>query len=255
MLLSRSRVLFLFLTAARNSVRSGLVASNASRVLLVQRSLGVLSSPRLARLFFFSSFFFLSPLPLSLYTYLGFRLSFSRLKPASIRFYRVLRSFVFLPLPFSSLGPTSCQPSSSRLPSFLFLSFPFSPSVRPVLLVYRGATLGSPILRVSSSYSYSYTNPRLLPSFVVPLLTLLLFYPLPARVVFFALLLFVRLSFYLVSKSIPIRQRPRSSERHCRNWSIEERFSEEAANTSNSDASGCRCRCCCCRRVDPRLRL
>lgn len=66
-----------------------------------------------------------------------------------------------------------------------------------------------PPLPAYSSYSYSYADPHLSP-FVVPLLTLLLFYPLPVHAASCSPSPSTSrhlVVFYLLPKSIPIRQR------------------------------------------------
>lgn len=108
-----------------------------------------------------------------------------------------------------------------------------------------------PPLPAYSSYSYSYADPHLSP-FVVPLLTLLLFYPLPVHGgLLFAFTLYFSPSRRFLSSSQVYSHSPTAAQRrqHCRNWSIEERFFEEAANTN---ASGC-CRCYCRRHRPPTL--
>ena len=74
--------------------------------------------------------------------------------------------------PFLYLLPSSDSPSAS------FFAFTLLVCLSVALSAH---SLPIPFPSPCSSYSYSCTDPHLLPSFVVPLLTLLLFHPLPVH--------------------------------------------------------------------------
>lgn len=172
---------------------------------------------------------------------------------------RSFRSFIFL-FPPSNSVQRNLHPLFLSC-SYFHLSFFLSASptlylllyvyLTAILLLYRSATLPPPptsslfllflFLRGPSSFSVRRPSPNL-----APVLS-----STRARGLLFAFTLYFSPSRRFLSSSQVYSHSPTAAQRrqHCRNWSIEERFFEEAANTN---ASGC-CRCYCRRHRPPTL--